>query len=194
MICLSLLSFNYILTTSSYLDADGKKFKPDIRVVHVRDLNFVLKSEIFVHYDGQLRASYLILVCTPVYTSYQPPKQALTVDSPLLCYIDVRLQGFFPLRLTVSEALDLGHWLVRVGSLVPVRDESADSVFQGHVVHTSFEEPRVKVQLADQVEVKSVDSLGAEAKNLEDEMVVPQNITDDRFLPGSRPPMQQQQA
>ena len=32
----------------------GKRFKPDIRVVHVRDLNFVLHSEIFVNFDEQL--------------------------------------------------------------------------------------------------------------------------------------------
>ena len=33
---------------------------------HVRDLNFVLRLEIFVHSDGQLRASHLILGCNPV--------------------------------------------------------------------------------------------------------------------------------
>ena len=31
---------------------DGKVFVPDIKVVHVRDLNFVLRFEIFVHWDG----------------------------------------------------------------------------------------------------------------------------------------------
>ena len=33
-------------------DAESKRFKPDLRVVHVRDLNFILQSEIFVHTDG----------------------------------------------------------------------------------------------------------------------------------------------
>ena len=46
---------------SSYFDVDGKRFKPNIRVVHVRDLNFVLRSKIFVNSYGQLRASHLIL-------------------------------------------------------------------------------------------------------------------------------------
>jgi len=27
---------------------DNKRFRPDLRVIHVRDLNFVLRSEIFV--------------------------------------------------------------------------------------------------------------------------------------------------
>ena len=171
MICLSLL------TTSVYLSADVKKFKPDIRVVHVRDLNFVLRSEIFVSFNRQLRASYLILDYTPVYTSYQPSRQALLVDSPLLSYIDVQHPNFFPLNLTVGEARDFDPWLTKVDSLEPVRDTSADSIFQGRTIHIPVEEPRVEVQPADQVEVESVNSSSAEAKNAEDEMVVWQNMT-----------------
>jgi len=48
----------YILT-SLFIDfffflVEGRRFKPDLRVVHVRDLNFVLRSEIFVQTDKQL--------------------------------------------------------------------------------------------------------------------------------------------
>ena len=58
--------------------------------MHVKDLNFVLRSEIFMHMDGQLRASHLILSCNPVYSTWQSFNQALLVDSPLLSYMDVR--------------------------------------------------------------------------------------------------------
>ena len=34
----------------------------DIRVVHMRDLNFVLRSKIFVHTDKQPRVFYLAAV------------------------------------------------------------------------------------------------------------------------------------
>ena len=68
----------------------------DLNAVHVRDLNFVLRSEIFVYFDRQLRASHLILRVTSVYSNYQPYGQALTVGSPLLFYIDVWHHGFFP--------------------------------------------------------------------------------------------------
>ena len=34
--------------------------------MHVRDLNFVLRLEIFMHSDGQLQASHLILGCNLV--------------------------------------------------------------------------------------------------------------------------------
>ena len=109
--------------------------------MHVRDLNFVVRSEIFVNFDGQLRASHLILGCNPVYSTWQPFGQALLVDNPLLSYIDVRHQNFLPPNLTVGEARDLGPRLVWVESLVPMRDASIDSVFQGCAVHKPIEEP-----------------------------------------------------
>ena len=131
MTFLLLLPFIHLLIISIYHYVDGKKFILDLNAINVRDLNFVLRSEIFVHFDRQLQASHLILGCTPVYTSYQPFGQALTVGSPLLSYLDVWHQGFFPPRLTISEARDLSPQLIRVGLLVPVRDGSADTVFQG---------------------------------------------------------------
>ena len=75
---------------------DGKGFNLDLRVVHVRDLNFVLRSKIFIHSDRQLRVSHLILGCTPIHKTWQPFNQALSVDSPLLSYIDVRHANFLP--------------------------------------------------------------------------------------------------
>ena len=37
----------------------------DIRVVHMRDLNFVLRSKIFVNSNEQLQTLHLILVALP---------------------------------------------------------------------------------------------------------------------------------
>ena len=95
------------LTHSLILTIVSKKFQLDISVVRARELNFVLRSEIFVHYDGKLRASHLILGCVPSYTSYQDSSSALIVGSPLLSYLDILLQGFLPKGLTTSEAR---HW------------------------------------------------------------------------------------
>ena len=106
--------------------------------MHVRDLNFVLRSKIFVHMSRQLRASHLILGCTPVYKTWQPFSQALSVDSPLLSYIDVRHANFLPPSLTTSKARDLDPHYIIVEDLAPIRDESAERVSQalrewGHV-------------------------------------------------------------
>lgn len=92
----------------------------------MRDLNFVLWSEIFVNSDEQLRASHLILGCTAVYTTWQPFRQALLVDSSWLLYIDVRHANLLPPQLTVGEARDLGPQYTTVDSLAQVRDTSAD--------------------------------------------------------------------
>ena len=97
-------------------------------MVHVRDLNFVLKSEIFVHTNGQVRVSYLILGINPVYTTWQNFSQALLVDSPLLSYIDVRHANLLPPFLTIGEARDLGPRYITADELAPVRDASANLV------------------------------------------------------------------
>ena len=105
-------------------------FVPDVRAVHVKDLNFVLRSEIYVHWDGQLRASHLILGVEPVYSTWQPFKQALLVDSPLLSYIDVRYANFLPPKLTTGEAREFGRRFTGSDELAPLRDESAERVSQ----------------------------------------------------------------
>ena len=92
------------------------------------DLNFVLRFEIFVHTNKQLRASHLILNCTPMYKTWQPFSQALSVDNPLLFYIDVWHANFLPSSLTTSEARDLSPRYITAEDLAPVRDKLAERV------------------------------------------------------------------
>ena len=49
-----LLGFLMHILIDPFIDLlqKGKRFKLNIKVTHVKDLNFVLKSEIFVHTDG----------------------------------------------------------------------------------------------------------------------------------------------
>lgn len=81
-----------------------KHFKPNLNATHLRDFNFFMRLEIFIHYDGQLRTSHLILDGIPSYTSYHDLEQAFTISTPLLSYIDVRLRGFLPRGLTLFKA------------------------------------------------------------------------------------------
>jgi len=110
----------------------------------MQDLNFVIQSEIFLHFDGELRVSHLILGCTPAYTSFQDPDQVLTVGSPLLSYLDVRLCGFLPRGLIPDKAQALGPGQIKEGSLLPVRDSLADRVFHSRAEHILVEEPNEK--------------------------------------------------
>ena len=86
----------------------SKKFRLDINIMHIWELNFILCLEIFVHYDEQLKASRLILGCVPSYTSYQDSSSALMVGNPLLSYLNIRLPRFLLQRLTSREARHLG--------------------------------------------------------------------------------------
>lgn len=64
----------------------------------------------------------------------------MTVGSPLLSYIDVRLSGFLPRGLTIGEARARGPRFIREGFLFLVRDGLADSVFQGKAKHILVED------------------------------------------------------
>ena len=117
--------------------------------MHVRDLNFVLRSEIFVHIDEQLQASHLILGCEPIYSTWQSFSQALLVDSPLLSYIDVRHANFFLPSLIVSEARDLSFRYTIAEDCASMRDESAERVSQSRKVHVPVGEPEAPTQPAE---------------------------------------------
>ena len=121
--------------------AEGRRFQPDLRVMHVIDLNFILRLEIFVHRDGQLWASHLILDVDPMNSTWQSFSQALLVDSPLLSYIDVRHINFLSPSLTTREARDLGLCYITVKNLAPVKDESTEHVSRSHKAHMPVEEP-----------------------------------------------------
>ena len=62
--------------------------------VNVPDLSKILKAEIFVHTDGQLRATHLILGYDPLSSSFQEPKCVIKARDPCLHQINVAVLGF----------------------------------------------------------------------------------------------------
>ncbi|XP_050259194.1 uncharacterized protein LOC126704218 [Quercus robur] len=178
-------------------EVDGKVFTQDLRAVHVKDLNFVLRSEIFVHWDGQLRASHLILGVEPVYSTWQSFKQALLVDSPLLSYIDVRYVNFLPPKLTTGEAREFGRRFTTADELVPLRDDSAEQVSRrlrerAHEAIQQGDQAQEQAHPEDppaehQQQVTDAANLLAEAIQPGASMVARRIMTLDRFVPGARP-------
>ena len=172
-------------------------FVQDLRAVHTRDLNFVLRSEIYVHWDGQLRASHLILGVEPVYSTWQPFKQALTVDSPLLSYIDVRYANFLPPKLTTGEAREFGPRFTAADELVPLRDDSAEQVSRRlrERAHEAIQQgdqaeeqpPPEDPPAEHQQQVVEAANLLAEAIQPRARMVARRVMTLERFVPGARP-------
>lgn len=84
-------------------------FKPDdfaykysailnFSLVNKPDLNKVLKAEVFIHMNGQLRATHLILGYTPLSSSFQEPK----------CVIKGRDHRLHLINVVVPDFLNLG--------------------------------------------------------------------------------------
>ena len=88
------------LTMFSFSDvsADKGHVSPKLIFVKVLELNFLLRSEIFVSEDNQLRAAHLILGYKPLLRIYQDVGQALRAGNPRLARIDVSKPGFLARR------------------------------------------------------------------------------------------------
>ena len=160
-------------------------FTQDIKTIHVRDLNFVLRSEIFVHRDEQLRVSHHILGVDPVYSTWQPFSQALIVDSPLLSYIDVQHMNFLPPNFTVGEARDLGPRYTCSDELAPIRDESAEvaSRYLRECAHEAVQCEVVPAEPENPVQVAAESSDSSRTHSVPEDMVTRRTLTVSRFIP-----------
>ena len=69
--------------------ADGHAIEPNFNLINKESLEKILKAEIFVHKDGQLRAAHLILGYTPISSSFQAPKGIIKAKDPRLHQISV---------------------------------------------------------------------------------------------------------
>ena len=138
---LILLLYTFFIDSFIIPHCNFEKIQPDLSVVCARELNFILHLEIFVHYDGQLRASHLILDCVPSYTNYQDSLSTLTIGSPLLSYFNVQLLEFLPHGLTCDKVKHQGPRRVRQGLLELIHYGSADIIFQGRAMHIPVETP-----------------------------------------------------
>ena len=74
--------------------ADKRHVAPRLSLVNVVGLNKVLRSEIFVSEDRQLRAVHLILGFKPLSNLFQDLGQAIRVSDPKLARIDISVPSF----------------------------------------------------------------------------------------------------
>ena len=74
--------------------ADKRYVAPNINFVNVADLNKVLKSEVFMSEDKQLRAIHLILNFQPLFDKFQDVGHAIRAGDPRLARIDVLVPRF----------------------------------------------------------------------------------------------------
>ena len=71
---------------------------PRLSLVNVPGLNKLLRSEIFISKDRQLRAVHLILDYEPLSRTFQDMGQAIRANNPRLARLDVSVPGFLARR------------------------------------------------------------------------------------------------
>ena len=80
--------------SSSDVLADKRHTTPRLSLVNVQGLNKLLRSEIFISEDRQLRVVHLILDYEPLSNIFQDAGQAIRTGDPKLACIDVSMPGF----------------------------------------------------------------------------------------------------
>ena len=100
-----------------------------LSLVNVQGLNKLLRSEVFISEDRQLRVVHLILDFEPLSNIFQDTGQVIRASDPRLAHIDVSVPGFLAQRDLPPVELPLQHSSREVA--IP-REETASS-------HLSFE-------------------------------------------------------
>ena len=97
-------------------------------MVNVQALNYLLRFEIFVSEDGQLRAAHLILDYEPLSHAFVDMGQAIRARSPRLTRIDVSKPGFLARRDLPPVQLPPQRVLQEVAALGEGVDSSHSSL------------------------------------------------------------------
>ena len=83
----------YILVSPNGF-ADKNAAIPNFNLVNQASLDKIFKAKVFVHTDGQLRATHLILDYIPISKSFQMPKCVIKARDPRLHQISVAAPGY----------------------------------------------------------------------------------------------------
>ena len=101
---LTMISFSTIFANKNHV-------APRLSFTDIQALNYLLRSEIFVSGDGQLRAAHLILDYEPLSRNFQDVGEVIRAGSSSLAWIDVSKPGFLarkdlpPVTLPVPQNL-----------------------------------------------------------------------------------------
>ena len=103
--------FNLFTLNSKFLTVwffcltDKTQVNPRISLINVPTLNYLLRSQIFVNDDGQLRAAHLILDYEPILRTFLDVGNSIRANDYRLARIDVSRPGF----LALHDLLPVDH-------------------------------------------------------------------------------------
>ena len=93
MILLYLCCFFYYMFVFGEL-VDKYSAIPNLNLVNEPNLTRILKVEIFVHIDGQIKVAHLILGYNPISSSFLALKYVIKVRDPRPQQINIIMHGF----------------------------------------------------------------------------------------------------
>ena len=124
---LLMMDFNFLTTFClSAIFADKRHVAPKLSHTNVATLNYLLRSEIFVSEDRQLRAVHLILDFQPISEIYQDVGNAIRAGDPRLARIDVLWPNFLARDDLPPVALPLQRILLEAAAAL--EEEIASSL------------------------------------------------------------------
>ena len=114
--------------------ADEYHTAPAKHLVNFKDLNQILKLEIFLHKDGQLQAAHIILGYKPFIKRFQSTENVIKARDPLLALIDIAVPGFLLSKPPPAGTQDAqlpaplaARLLYSQESSIPSNDEAKES-------------------------------------------------------------------
>ena len=82
------------MISSSDVFADKRHVAPRLNLVKIPALNYLLRSEIFISEDRQMRAAHLVLNYKPLSRILQEAGQAIRAGDPWLACINISVPSF----------------------------------------------------------------------------------------------------
>ena len=73
---------------------DKRHVAPNLNFVNIHDLKKVLRSDVFISEEKQLRAVHLILDFQPLSNKFQDVGHTIRTDDPRLAWIDISVPRF----------------------------------------------------------------------------------------------------
>ena len=120
------MNFNFLAMFCSLATiADRRQVAPRLSLTNVAALNYLLRFEIFVSEDRQLRVVHLILDFEPISEIYQEIGHAIRAGDPRLARIDVSIPNFLAQEGLPLVILPL-QWVLPEAAAAP-REEIASS-------------------------------------------------------------------
>ena len=116
---------------------------PNLSFVNIPDLNRVLRSEVFVSEDKQLRAVYLILDFKPLSVKFQDIDNAIRAGDPRLVRIDVSVPRFLAWKGIVQVELP-SHYAPLEAAALRVKKASSHLSLEAEIDQFYHEEGREK--------------------------------------------------